>query len=90
MLDAIDITNRHHHAGLHDRALIGLMVYSFAHLGAALGMKPRRGAPVESNSIKGLSLYKRARRGARVTRLLPFGSSNTSVRSTTRSPQLVK
>jgi integrase/recombinase XerC len=26
------------HAGLRDRALIGLMVYSFAHVGAALGM----------------------------------------------------
>ena len=28
-----------HHAGLRDRALIGLMVYSFARIGAALGMK---------------------------------------------------
>ena len=26
------------HAGLRDRALIGLMVYSFARIGAALGM----------------------------------------------------
>ena len=36
MLDAIDITTP---AGLRDRALIGLMVYSFARVGAALAMK---------------------------------------------------
>lgn len=36
LLDAIDITT---HAGLRDRALIGLMVYSFARVGAALGMR---------------------------------------------------
>ena len=36
LLDAIDITTP---AGLRDRALIGLMVYSFARIGAALGMK---------------------------------------------------
>ena len=36
MLDAIDITTP---AGLRDRALIGLMVYSFARIGAALTMK---------------------------------------------------
>jgi integrase len=35
LLDSIDIGN---HAGLRDRALIGLMVYSFARIGAALGM----------------------------------------------------
>jgi len=34
-LDSIDTGN---HAGLRDRALIGLMVYSFARIGAALGM----------------------------------------------------
>jgi integrase len=33
--DSIDTRN---HAGLRDRALIGLMVYSFARIGAALGM----------------------------------------------------
>jgi site-specific recombinase XerD len=36
LLDSIDTTT---HAGLRDRALIGLMVYSFARIGAALGMK---------------------------------------------------
>jgi integrase len=36
LLDSIDINT---HAGLRDRALIALMVYSFARIGAALGMK---------------------------------------------------
>jgi len=36
LLDAIDITT---HAGLRDRALIALMVFSFARIGAALAMK---------------------------------------------------
>lgn len=36
LLDAIDITTT---AGLRDRALIGLMIYSFARIGAALSMK---------------------------------------------------
>jgi integrase/recombinase XerC len=36
LLDAIDVST---HAGLRDRALIGLMVYSFARIGAALAMK---------------------------------------------------
>src|ERR1019366_8333891 len=36
VLDAIDIST---HAGLRDRALIGLMVFSFARIGAAIGMK---------------------------------------------------
>jgi site-specific recombinase XerD len=36
LLDAIDITTS---VGLRDRALIGLMVYSFARIGAALSMK---------------------------------------------------
>src|SRR5271170_643324 len=35
LLDSIDVLT---HAGLRDRALIGLMVYSFARIGAALGM----------------------------------------------------
>jgi integrase len=34
LLDSIDVAT---HAGLRDRALIGLMVYSFARIGAALG-----------------------------------------------------
>jgi len=38
LLDSIDVTT---HAGLRDRALIGLMVYSFARIGAALGMDGR-------------------------------------------------
>jgi len=36
VLDSIDVTTL---AGLRDRALIGLMVYSFARIGAALAMK---------------------------------------------------
>ena len=36
LLDGIDTAT---HAGLRDRALIGLMVYSFARVGAALGMR---------------------------------------------------
>ena len=36
LLDAIDVTTP---VGLRDRALIGLMVYSFARIGAALGMR---------------------------------------------------
>lgn len=36
LLDAIDVST---HAGLRDRALIGLMVYSFARVGAALAMR---------------------------------------------------
>jgi site-specific recombinase XerC len=35
LLDSIDVAT---HVGLRDRALIGLMVYSFARIGAALGM----------------------------------------------------
>jgi integrase/recombinase XerC len=35
LLDSIDVST---HAGLRDRARIGLMVYSFARIGAALGM----------------------------------------------------
>jgi integrase/recombinase XerC len=35
-LDSIDVST---HTGLRDRALIGLMVYSFARIGAALAMK---------------------------------------------------
>ena len=36
LLDAIDVTTL---AGLRDRALVGLMVYSFARVGAAIGMR---------------------------------------------------
>src|SRR5882724_7404886 len=36
LLDSIDVTTP---AGLRDRALIGLMVYSFARIGAAVGMR---------------------------------------------------
>jgi len=36
LLDSIDVTTQ---SGLRDRALIGLMVYSFARIGAAIGMK---------------------------------------------------
>src|SRR3546814_2752103 len=36
LLDSIDVTT---HAGLRDRALIGLMDYNFARIGAALAMR---------------------------------------------------
>jgi integrase len=36
LLDSIDVSA---HAGLRDRALIALMVYSFARIGAALAMR---------------------------------------------------
>jgi integrase/recombinase XerC len=36
LIDRIDVTTQ---SGLRDRALIGLMVYSFARIGAAIGMK---------------------------------------------------
>ena len=36
LLDSIDVSTV---VGLRDRALIGLMVYSFARIGAALGMR---------------------------------------------------
>ncbi len=36
LLDSIDVST---HGGVRDRALIGIMVYSFARIGAALGMK---------------------------------------------------
>jgi site-specific recombinase XerD len=36
LIDSIDVST---HAGLRDRALIAMMVYSFARVGAALGMK---------------------------------------------------
>ena len=36
LIDAIEITT---HAGLRDRALIGLTVFSFARIGVPLGMK---------------------------------------------------
>jgi integrase/recombinase XerC len=39
LIDAIEITTP---AGLCDRALIGLMVFSFARIGAALGMRGDR------------------------------------------------
>ena len=35
LLDAIDVSTL---AGLRDRALVGLVVYSFARVGAAIGM----------------------------------------------------
>jgi integrase len=40
LLDSIDITKP---AGLRDRALIALMIYSFARVGAALAMTARGG-----------------------------------------------
>lgn len=52
LLDSIDVTTI---AGLRDRALIGLMVYSFARIGAALGMK------VEDVYTQGRRLWVRLR-----------------------------
>lgn len=40
MLDAVDITTPE---GLGDRALIGLLVYTFARVGAAIGMRVEDG-----------------------------------------------
>jgi len=40
LIDAIDTTTI---IGLRDRALIGLMVYSFARIGAAIGMRHHKG-----------------------------------------------
>ena len=48
--NAIDITTPD---GLRDRALIGLMVFSFARIGAALGMK------VEDVNVQSLRLWVR-------------------------------
>ena len=42
LLDSIDVTTQ---AGLRDRALISLMVYSFARVGAALAMKVEDAEP---------------------------------------------
>lgn len=41
LIDAIDTTTV---IGLRDRALIGLMVYSFARIGVAIGMRETREA----------------------------------------------
>jgi len=56
VLYAIDVST---HAGLRDRALIGLMVYSFARIGAALGMK------VEDVFVRRLWLRLREKGGKR-------------------------
>ena len=59
LLDSIDATA---HACLRDRALIGLTVYSFARIGAALGMK------VEDMFTQNRSLWVRLpEKGARTT-----------------------
>jgi integrase len=52
LIDSIDVTTI---AGLRDRALIGLMVYSFSRIGAALGMK------VEDVYTQGRRLWVRLR-----------------------------
>jgi integrase/recombinase XerC len=52
LLDSIDTSTP---AGLRDRALIGLMVYSFARIGAALGM------PVEDVYTQNRRLWVRLR-----------------------------
>jgi integrase len=55
LLDSIDVST---HAGLRDRALIGLMVYSFARIGAAVGMA------VEDVYTQNRRLWVRVRRAA--------------------------
>ena len=52
VLDAIDVST---HAGLRDRALIGLMVFSFARIGAALAMKVANVSPRSSPRIEPLN-----------------------------------
>jgi site-specific recombinase XerC len=52
LLDGIDVATP---AGLRDRALVGLMVYSFARVGAALGMR------VEDVYVQGRRLWVRLR-----------------------------
>ena len=52
LLDGIDVATP---AGLRDRALVGLMVYSFARVGAALGMR------VEDVYVQGRWLWVRLR-----------------------------
>jgi integrase len=56
LIDAIEIATP---AGLRDRALIGLMVFSFARIGAALGMK------VEDVFTQNRQLWVRLRREGR-------------------------
>ena len=52
LLDGIDVATP---AGLRDRALVGLIVYSFARVGAALGMR------VEDVYVQGRRLWVRLR-----------------------------
>jgi site-specific recombinase XerD len=62
LIDSIDITTP---AGLRDRALIGLMVFSFARIGAALGMK------VEDVFTQNHRLWVRLRENGRKTHSVP-------------------
>jgi integrase/recombinase XerC len=62
VLDAIDVST---HAGLRDRALIGLMVFSFARIGAALAMK------VEDVFVQNRRLWVRLREKGRKRHEMP-------------------
>jgi integrase len=62
LLDSIDITS---HAGLRDRALIALMIYSFARIGAALAMK------VEDVFTQNRRLWARLRKKGGKTHAMP-------------------
>ena len=62
LLESIDVNS---HAGLRDRALIGLMVYSFARIGAALGMK------VEDVFMQNRRLWVRLREKGGKTHAMP-------------------
>ena len=70
MLDAIDVATP---VGLRDRALIGLMVYTFARVGAAIGMR------VEDVYVQGGAPgYGCMRRGARSMRCRATTTSTTT------------
>jgi site-specific recombinase XerC len=60
LLDSIDVSTQ---AGLRDRALIGLMVYSFARIGAALGMTVED--VFTQNPVNGCGCARRAASGTR-------------------------
>ena len=57
LIDAIDTTTV---IGLRDRALIGLMVYSFARIGAAIGMRVEDVYPAEPSAMGAAAMRKAA------------------------------
>jgi integrase/recombinase XerD len=82
LIDAIDTTSL---PGLRDRALIGLMVSTFARVGAAVSMR------VEDFFVQGRrGWYGSMRRAARSTRCRRTIISITTWRSTSRPPALLR